>query len=300
MQYRDLKKDKNNVPTYDSLLPITLKVVANNDSDSRSDITDKVEAYVFSLYKNVDNLFNKETFEKNIQFSISYLYSQYNLIDRPFRAHYAVNRKGKEFLSQYSTYLSLFRAIKSLPVPGNSDSRRVKKRSKIREQNNDIDSIGTSVKKYNDQLKKKLIGEILKKNNSRFFEYLVTTLLSKMGYKGVDTTQATRDAGIDNVVNQDPLGMNTFMIQDKMYEPSHRVSSKEIRNFKGSLSYRNTTKGVFITTSDFTNDAKRQAKSMGIVMINGNQLAKLMLLYHVGVQTREEYEILKIDNDFFE
>lgn len=136
------------------------------------------------------------------------------------------------------------------------------------------------------------------------FEVMVVRLLVAMGYGGStrDAGEAlgrTGDNGIDGVVKQDPLGLDRVYLQAKRWQGS--VGSPEIRNFAGSLSYHKANKGVFITTSDFSENARKTAEQIGsIILVDGTQLSRLMIEYGVGVLTRATYHVRRIDSEFFE
>lgn len=136
------------------------------------------------------------------------------------------------------------------------------------------------------------------------FERLVVEVLVAMGYGGNvrDAGQAlgrSGDNGIDGLIKQDPLGLDRIYLQAKRWQ--NPVHSPEIRTFSGSLTYHKATKGVFITTSTFSDGAKATAEQIGnIILMDGEQLAQLMTDYGVGVLTRETYQIRRIDADYFE
>jgi restriction system protein len=114
-------------------------------------------------------------------------------------------------------------------------------------------------------------------------------------------TGASGDGGIDGIVRLDRLGLEHIYVQAKRHDASNKVQRKDIQAFLGALTERNATKGVFITTSDFASGARDFAdRREGIVLINGEKLAELMIDYGVGVQQRETIEIVRIDDAFFE
>jgi len=138
-----------------------------------------------------------------------------------------------------------------------------------------------------------------------FFERLVIDVLVKMGYGGsrVDAGQAigrSGDGGIDGIINEDRLGLDVIYIQAKRWEGT--VGRPEIQRFAGALQGQRARKGVFITTSTFTKEAEEYARAIDtkIVLINGHQLARLMIDQNVAVSVVGSYEIKKIDSDYFE
>lgn len=155
----------------------------------------------------------------------------------------------------------------------------------------------------NASLAAELLDQVMQLSPTQF-EVLVVRLLVAMGYGGStrDAGEAlgrTGDNGIDGVVKQDPLGLDRVYLQAKRWQGS--VGSPEIRNFAGSLSYHKASKGVFITTSDFSENACKTAEQIGsIILVDGTQLSQLMIEYGVGVLTRTTYHLRRIDSEFFE
>lgn len=140
-----------------------------------------------------------------------------------------------------------------------------------------------------------------------FFERLVVELLVKMGYGGSikDAGKAigkTGDEGIDGTIKEDRLGLDIIYIQAKRWEVGNVVGRPELHKFVGALAGQGAKKGIFITTSSFTKEAlsytpKNETK---IVLIDGVQLAQLMIDYNLGVSILRAYEIKRLDNDYFE
>ncbi|MDU8979796.1 MAG: restriction endonuclease, partial [Lactobacillus paragasseri] len=112
--------------------------------------------------------------------------------------------------------------------------------------------------------------------------------------------EKSNDGGIDGIINQDPLGLRTVYVQVKRYSEKNIVGSPEINSFFGALRRKQADRGVFITTSSFTNDARDAAKQLNIALVDGEMLTNLMIQYKVGVQIRQNYELYNIDDDFFE
>lgn len=140
-----------------------------------------------------------------------------------------------------------------------------------------------------------------------FFERLIVNLLLSMGFGG-SVSDAGRslggsgDGGVDGVIDQDPLGLDRVYIQAKRYAAGNNIGSGAIRDFFGSLDRHKASKGLFVTTSDFSPSAIDTAQflSKRIVLINGFQLSRLMINYNVGCRVEETLEIKRIDEDYFE
>jgi len=140
-----------------------------------------------------------------------------------------------------------------------------------------------------------------------FFERLVVSLLLSMGYGGsaADAGRAlgrSGDDGVDGVVDQDALGLDRVYIQAKRYAEGNNIGAGAIRDFFGSLDRHKATKGLFVTTSTFSAAARETAEflSKRIVLIDGEQLARLMIRHNVGCRIEDILHIKKVDEDFFE
>lgn len=137
------------------------------------------------------------------------------------------------------------------------------------------------------------------------FETMVVELMKAMGYGGWsdDAAQATQyrgDDGIDGVINEDPLGLDTIYLQAKRYTTSN-VQRPEIDAFIGALTRRGARKGVFITTSGFSPGALEAVRglSLSVVLIDGQKLASLMIAHNLGVSIKQTIEIKALDTDYF-
>ena len=158
------------------------------------------------------------------------------------------------------------------------------------------------------RLRREVADELLQAVRSAtpaFFEHLVVDLLVAMGYGGSleDAGQAvgrTGDDGVDGIIKEDRLGLDAVYIQAKRWTAS--VGRPEVQAFAGSLEGHRARKGVFITTSQFSKDADEYVKRIEkrIVLINGEQLAQLMLDYGIGVSDVATYTVKKLDHDYFE
>lgn len=160
-----------------------------------------------------------------------------------------------------------------------------------------------------ENLRTSLADEILEKIKScsfEFFEKLVIELLIKMGYGGSReeagrATKKTCDEGIDGIINEDRLGLDSIYIQAKRWKDTV-VGRPEIQKFSGALDTPGASKGIFITTSTFSKEAREYVKAINtknIVLIDGIQLAQYMIEFNVGVSTEIIYEVKKIDTDYF-
>ena len=140
-----------------------------------------------------------------------------------------------------------------------------------------------------------------------FLERVVVDLLRKMGYGGGDVarsrvTGGTGDGGIDGTIREDALGLDEVYVQAKKYAAGNNVGEGHLRDFAGAIDAAGTTKGVCVTTANFTQSARDYVRRSPkrIVLIDGEELARLMVRYGVGVRTRISYEVRLIDEDYFD
>lgn len=150
---------------------------------------------------------------------------------------------------------------------------------------------------------------IIMEHSPAFFEQLVVDLLVKMGYGGSFDSAGmvvghTGDEGIDGIIREDKLGFSNIYIQAKRWDPdSMTVGRPEIQKFVGALAGQGASKGLFITTTQFTKEAIKYASKQlaaKIVLVDGQQLTRLMIEYGIGVSVQSTYTIKKIDSDYFE
>ena len=157
-------------------------------------------------------------------------------------------------------------------------------------------------------LREQLAAELLSRVlgcSPTFFEQLVVELLVKMGYGGSrrdagERIGQTGDGGIDGIIKEDRLGLDTIFIQATRWQGS--VGRPEIQKFVGALQGQRAKKGVFMTTSTYTSDAIDYATRIDtkVVLIDGKQLARLMIDFDVGVAPAASYVVKRIDSDYFD
>lgn len=149
--------------------------------------------------------------------------------------------------------------------------------------------------------------ELILQNSPTYFEKLVIDLLVGMGYGGnrKEAGQAvgkSGDEGIDGVINEDRLGLDNIYVQAKRWAIDNTVGRPEIQKFVGALAGKQASKGIFITTSSFSSEARSYVQSLQpkVILIDGRELTQFMIEYDVGVSTYNTYVIKKIDTDYFE
>lgn len=166
-----------------------------------------------------------------------------------------------------------------------------------------------TIRKAFDQINSALTVDLIERVRSappEFFESLLVDLLIAMGYGGTSEEPGralgrSGDDGVDGVIDQDPLGVDQIFVQAKRYQDGNAVGPGAIRDFFGSLGLKRAQKGIFVTTSAFTDAATRTARDLGsrIVLIDGFQLAKLMIKYGIGCRDEQVLHLKKVDEDYF-
>jgi restriction system protein len=165
--------------------------------------------------------------------------------------------------------------------------------------------MATILRHANEALSAELLEKI-KAESPAFFERLVVQLLVAMGYGGNranagQVTQLSADNGIDGIINEDPLGLDTIYLQAKRWQGS--VGEESVRDFIGALVIKGVKKGVFLTTSYFTPAARAAVQSnksdQKIVLIDGARLAALMIEHNLGVSVAQSFSLKRLDMDFF-
>jgi len=315
--YNDLKKSKDGMPTWDSFVPIVLSVMYDGGHWTSKVLMKIVIEQIQGLPNELLNVKYKDTYSQTVLvnragFALS-LIRNAGLVNSPKRGVNILTEAGIKFYETHGL-LADEKKVSSLPAYQNHVAKRDANRvNKINHDTTMIDTVitGSSPEEQmfnieqtiNDEVATELLSRILEQDPS-FFESLVLNLLIKMGYQGKNgdsiVTKRSGDGGIDGIINQDPLGTQTVYIQAKRYKDGNNISSSAIRDFIGALALNNSGKGVFITTSDFTKDALDSAERGNIILINGARLVQLMLQYKIGVRVKETFELLAIDEDFFE
>ncbi len=154
-------------------------------------------------------------------------------------------------------------------------------------------------------LRDELLERILS-NSPAFFEQLIVNLLVAMGYGGSYSDAAAQlgrsgDGGVDGIVNEDRLGLDRIYVQAKRYAAGNPVSRPDVNGFVGSLVGLGATKGVFVTTSTFSQPARDYVKHLAqrVILIDGRQLTDLMIEHDVGVRGYRAVAFKRLDEDFF-
>lgn len=146
----------------------------------------------------------------------------------------------------------------------------------------------------------------LRNSHPEFFEQAVVDLLLKMGYGGAaqrgKRIGGSNDEGIDGLIDQDALGFDQVYIQARRYKAGNNVGRESIQALVGALHGFGASRGVFLATSAFTSGAIDYAQKVQsrIILIDGAKLVDLMIAYRVGVQERQRFSAVEVDEDYFE
>ncbi|ELA7921213.1 restriction endonuclease [Vibrio alginolyticus] len=303
------------IPNYQAFMRPFLEVVhaaGGSEVKLRDVINQLAERFELSEEEREERLpSGKQTvLDNRIGWARTYL-TKAGLLEVTRRAHFIVTERGRKAISDSSTeidnrYLKQFDEFIAFKDKKNGPSESVTALGDDTDETTPDEVLRAAYKQINDALAYDILSRT-RKVTPAFFEQLLIDLLLAMGYGGSDEGMAhtlgkSGDNGVDGVINQDPLGVDQVYIQAKRYADGNNVGAGEIRDFFGALNLKKAHKGIFITTSDFTASAMRTAKDLGvrIVLINGNELSKLMLRYNIGSRDEQILHLKKIDEEFFE
>ena len=234
--------------------------------------------------------------------------------ERPERAHFQITEFGRELLAQHPMEIT-DATLRSIPVFRDYVVQRDEKRDvgtgpevspgEPVADEDPTELIEAGVQAFAAEAAVDLIRR-LREQHPDFFEQAVVDVLNKMGYGG--TEQRGRrlggagDGGVDGVIDQDALGLSQIYVQAKRYADGNTVQRPEIQGFVGALAGKGASQGVFVTTSLFSKGAREYVEQIPtrIVLIDGPRLAELMIRYRVGVQIKRTYEVVEVDEDYFE
>lgn len=302
------------IPNYQIFMRPFLEVVREADGREvklRDVINQLAEKFELSEAEREERLpSGKQTvLDNRIGWAKTYLVKA-GLVEATRRAHFVLTARGQEAVANPNTvidndYLKQFDEFNAFKEQKIEQPYPVQHSEEPDETTPD-EILRAAYKQINDALASEILART-RKVSPAFFEQLLIELLLAMGYGGSDEGMAhtlgrSGDNGVDGVINQDPLGVDQLYIQAKRYAEGNNISAGDIRDFFGALSLKKAQKGIFITTSDFTPSAVQTAKDLGmrIVLINGQELAKLMLNYNIGSRDEQVLHIKRIDEEFFE
>lgn len=275
---------KETIPSTKYMLIPYLEVIKDGRTYSASEVTEKLVEY-FKLTED-QRLMKYENSSDTIFLtrlrSVRYSLKKENYIEEVNKLSYQITNEGLELLSE--------------------------SKGEIEEEINELERVVdplTVVKEKLNELRNELADTLLKHLRTVHwmkFEDIVVELLTVMGYGDGEVTQRSNDEGLDGVIKEDKLGLDNIYVQAKRYAIHNSVGRDVVQSFSGALDGKGARKGVFITTSHFTENAKKYAErleSKKIVLIDGIELSKLMIAHNVGVNSSQTFVVKAIDYDYF-
>lgn len=300
------------IPDYQTLMLPVLKLSSDRKEHKFSQAVEEL-ANQFNLTDEERNEFlpsgGQAVFTNRVGWARSYL-KQAGLLASPKRGFFSITQKGIELLAKNFVKISIS-VLEEYPEFIEFRARKKDKNDSLNEDDlrgesnlTPEDAMASAYNKLRSALETEILNAI-KEASSSFFERLVVDLLVRMGYGGnrQDAGKAlgkSGDGGIDGMINEDRLGLDVIYIQAKRWDGV--VGRPEIQKFAGALQGKRAKKGVFITTSSFTKDASHYASNIEtkIILIDGNHLSRLIVEHNIGVTIVGQYEVKKIDSDYFD
>jgi len=302
------------IPTYEEIMLPFLKLLANGDECSLNQTHDTLCKHFNLTDAEIRELLpsgQQAIFRNRVGWARTYL-KKAGLLSSPKRAHFKITERGLQLLKEdlhsingnilkrYPEFLE-FQSIKKLK---NDEGQVDITKFEIDNEQTPEETLEYAYLKLKEELAKEVL-QIVMSCTPSFFERLVIDLLITMGYGGSrkEAGQAmgqSGDGGIDGIIKEDKLGLDTIYLQAKRW--SNIVPVKEIRDFTGALASKKAKKGIFITTSSFPKSAYQFVSQVEykIILIDGQRLAELMIENNVGISTVNSYEVKTIDSDYFE
>ncbi len=300
------------IPKFHQFMTPLLQVLKENGEMYRNDAFDATIEKV--KLTNEQKSFTRESNGRNVArervgWASSYL-KQAGGIIRPKRGYMSLGPNAEKFLS-INRLITVADIKKTKEWQTLHEDKHTSKDSQLDDANSDQendtpqDLIEKGIKRLNSQLVADLIDN-LKNIDPASFESLILKVLAAMGYGGGDKKRIQGvprgpDGGIDGKINEDKLGLDQIYIQAKRYS-ENSISRPTIQKFVGAMTGGGCRKGIFVTSSSFTSEAREFVNGLRdqrLVLIDGIDLANLMIEHSVGVQIKEVIKVSKIDQDFF-
>jgi len=296
------------VPDFQSIMRPFLEVASDGNEHSIASMARDLAQTLTLTEKDIDEMLpsGRQTRFRNRVNWVATHFRKAGVIDSTGRGKFTITGRGKQLLHDYQGRIDMntlnqfpeyceFRGINNIGDGTNTEIEEI--RSKPPDEL--IEELSLKLKK---QFAQELLDQV-KQVTPDYFENIVLDVLVAMGYGG-STESAHKigrvgDGGIDGIIKEDKLGFDFICVQAKRWQSQVGVST--VREFAGSLLDRKARKGVLITTSYFTNEAKEYAARAGnIVILDGQQFAELMVENNVGVTVANTFKLYKIDTDYFE
>jgi restriction system protein len=290
------------------MLPL-LEVMVDGAEHAISENVEKLAAYFSLTESEIAELIpsgRQPIFYNRVSWAHIHL-AEAKLLERPRRGVYRITERGRQLLTQKPKRIDIKLLKQFLEFVEFRDTKRTVAQASQSQQLIETRTPEEAIDDAYQQIRKSLASELIENIMScspAFFERLVVELLVKMGYGG-SRREAARavgqsgDGGIDGIIDEDRLGLDAVYIQAKRWEAS--VGRPEIQKFVGALMGKRARKGIFITTSIFSADARIYVENIDfkVVLIDGKRLADLMIDYDVGVTGTLTYQLKRIDSDYF-
>lgn len=244
-----------------------------------------------------------------VHWALSYLF-QAGAVAKPGRGIFAVNERGSDLLTRYPNGLKVrdleqFEEFREFLTRNSGRDSGSPETSIDDEESTPLELAAEATDKLNRQVAAEIIAR-LRASEPEFLERMLLPLLARMGYGGtsgrLEHSGGVHDGGFDGIINQDHLGIDRIYLQAKRYKEGSNIGRPEVQGFLGALHHAGAAGGIFVTTSDFSSGAVEFARSASprIVLINGTELGRLMVEHGVGVQERQVFTVVEIDEDFFD
>jgi len=299
------------IPNYQSIMLPLLQALADGELHPLADLRERLGAH-FSLTPDEREEMlpsgNQSVFDNRLGWARTYL-KQAGLVDAVRRGVFRITDRGRALLENPPAQITA-KFLERYP-----EFIEFRDRGKGRNKNEPAEAVTTetpdeTIEAAYGQLREELVAELRSQLDSvswRFFERLVIDVLVAMGYGGSRAEagrafQKGSDEGIDGTIKEDRLGLDIIYVQAKRWAKGSMVGRPEVQKFAGALQGKRARKGVFITTADFSDEARQYVQYIDskIILINGQELAELMIDHNVGVSASATYVIKKLDTDYFE
>ncbi len=297
------------VPSFQQLMLPTLRMIGQRyDEISVAGLEDEVGKALRIPSEERQRMLpsgHQTVFANRLNWARSYL-SKAGLIELPRRGYCRATERGRNLLAEgvseidvglldrYPEFLA-WRTQHKIDDPVDEP----------RTLENPEELIASSFEFLNAELARQIVARV-HSFTPAFFERLIIDLLVRMGYGGgrLEMGRAlgrVGDGGVDGVIKEDELGLDVVYVQAKRFDPDKGVALREVRDFVGGLEGYRATKGVLVTTSYFPSTAYDfiTRVSKRVVLIDGQELANLMIRHRVGVRVKDVYEVRKIDENYF-
>ena len=300
------------VPDFQSLMLPLLKFSADGEEHTMQEAREGLAKIMELSQEDLEERLpsgRQSTFANRVAWAKVYL-TQAGVLESPKRGKFNISDRGRKILSENPDridikFLQRFEEFQAFRQA--SSKNRTEKVTHTGDDETATTTPEETLEQAYQQLRDETANELLhlvKDNTPEFFEKLVVHLIVSMGYGGSvneagRATRKTADEGIDGVIKEDRLGLETIYLQAKRWEAA--VGRPEIQKFVGALHGQRAKKGVFITTSRFSKEALDYVGQIDpkVVLIDGGDLVQLMIDHGVGVSTATIYEVRKVDTDFF-